>query len=207
MSSSTENIPAKDVATLVRRALRRDFPEVKFSVRTSTHANGASVQVSWVDGPAHGRVHAVVSQYAGGGFDGMIDLTYWKTHYLWPDGSVLLHHCSGTVGSGGTVPSQSNAELAHIMPKGVKVVRLGADYVLAYREISQWEALNEEATEWLYSNVEIPNRTGNPKRDRLGDRLVGVRASDMVQFWEEGKDWGSCYRDALCRVEASPGSP
>lgn len=44
-------LPAKDVAKIARKVLKKTFPDVKFSVRTHTYAGGASIDVSWWDGP------------------------------------------------------------------------------------------------------------------------------------------------------------
>lgn len=77
-----------ETAKLVRAALKRELPGVKFGVRSHTYAGGASINVSWTDGPQSDAVDAVVKRFAGAGFDGMIDLKTYNQDWLYPDGHV-----------------------------------------------------------------------------------------------------------------------
>lgn len=63
-----------ETAGLVRRALKESFPGIKFSVRSSVYAGGASISVGWVDGPNSRQVDAVAGVFSGAYFDGSIDL-------------------------------------------------------------------------------------------------------------------------------------
>lgn len=67
-------ISVADTAKLVRKALAANFPGMKFSVRSSSYSGGASIRVSWTDGPTTKDVDKVVGGFAGASFDGMIDL-------------------------------------------------------------------------------------------------------------------------------------
>ena len=67
---------------LCRAALKSAFPEVKFSVRSSTYANGASIRVRWTDGPLKAEVEKIAGLYAGATFDGMIDLKSYHDSWL-----------------------------------------------------------------------------------------------------------------------------
>lgn len=78
MSTTVKYVDAAEIAKLVRRDLKRAFPTTKFSVRTDKYSMGASVRVSWVDGPAADRVERIVKRYEGATFDGMQDL---KTYH------------------------------------------------------------------------------------------------------------------------------
>ena len=49
-----------ETAKLVRKALKKAFPGMKFSVRSSNYANGSSIDVSWTDGPTMKAVDEVV---------------------------------------------------------------------------------------------------------------------------------------------------
>ena len=40
-----------ETAKLVRAALKKAFPGVKFSVKSSVYSMGASIRVGWTDGP------------------------------------------------------------------------------------------------------------------------------------------------------------
>lgn len=94
-------ITAADAAKLLRAALKRQFPGVKFGVRTQSYSMGASLNVTWTDGPAVDEVRAVAGQYDAGRFDGSIDLAYSVTHWLLPDGSAVVAKNPGSRGSGG----------------------------------------------------------------------------------------------------------
>lgn len=121
-----------DTAKLVRAALKRAFPRTKFSVRSDSYAGGASIRVSWADGPAARMVEAVTGQFAGGGFDGSIDMAYSKYHWLLADGSAVMASNPGTQGSAGSHAAERNW-----MPSpDAKLVRFGADFVFVEREMS-----------------------------------------------------------------------
>lgn len=131
---SPRRLDATETAKLVRVALKRRFPGVKFSVRTDKYSMGASVNISWTDGPTTRDVDAVTKIYSGADFDGMVDLKTYSQHWLMPDGTVTIAHA----GAGGSTlpeiigdPPDPRAEL----------VRLGADFVFAHRSISdEWRA-------------------------------------------------------------------
>lgn len=95
-----------DCAKLIRKALKRNFSGIKFSVRSRKYAGGSSIDVSWVDGPTSDRVNAVVEHYSGASFDGMQDL---KTHH-----DTVVSNEDGTA----------------------EVVNMGADYVFPHRGMS-----------------------------------------------------------------------
>lgn len=81
-----------DTAKLVRKSLRADFPGVKFSVRSSTYAGGASIDVGWEDGPTSKQVDATLHLYEGASFDGMIDLkSYHDSLIMTDDGPQSVH--------------------------------------------------------------------------------------------------------------------
>lgn len=90
-------VTAPATAKLVRAALKRRFPGVKFSVRT----HGSGITVRWMDGPARAQVREVADAYVGGRFDPVIDLGYRIEHYLLPDGSAVEAESGGTVRFGG----------------------------------------------------------------------------------------------------------
>jgi hypothetical protein len=126
--AGVSQIAAKDVAVLVRDRLKREFPGVKFSVRSDSN----SVDIYWTDGPTGSQVDAVAGEYKFGGFDGMIDLAYCKTNWILPDGSMQTAHCSGTRGSMGTV----DAETSDCPAPGAVMVKYGPRYVFTHRSIS-----------------------------------------------------------------------
>jgi hypothetical protein len=86
-------VSCAETAKLVRAALKAKFPGVKFSVRSHTYSGGASIDVTWLDGPTGKDVALVTELYRGSTFDGMIDLrTSHTTLLASPDGSVEEVH-------------------------------------------------------------------------------------------------------------------
>lgn len=121
-----------DTAKLVRAALKKTFPGVAFSVKSKTYSGGASINVSWTDGPTDKMVSAITGQYQGGGFDGSIDMGYSVSHWLRPDGSTFVASNPGTVGSMGSVP----AERQWMPEPDCKLVHFGATFVFTRRDMS-----------------------------------------------------------------------
>jgi hypothetical protein len=71
--SNREYLSCSDTAKLIRAALKESFPGVKFSVRSSVYAGGASININYVDGPTSDQVKAVAGMFEGSYFDGMQD--------------------------------------------------------------------------------------------------------------------------------------
>jgi hypothetical protein len=121
----------KETGVLIRKVLKREFPETKFSVRLSTYSGGSSITAYWTDGPTEPEVNNWISAFAGNGFDGMIDLEYSKTSWLRPDGTVGYLKSEGTEGSMGSVPGYDEE-----LPPGAEPVRFLVSYVFTSRTIS-----------------------------------------------------------------------
>jgi hypothetical protein len=62
-----------ETAKLVRQALKEAFPGMKFSVRSHTYSGGASIGISWIDGPNSSQVEAVADTFKAAYFDSSID--------------------------------------------------------------------------------------------------------------------------------------
>lgn len=128
-------ISATDVAKLIKARLAKEFPGVKFSVRTPHHG---SIYVSWDGFPMQGDVEAIIESYEFGGFDGSIDMAYSSDCWLLPDGRIVPAACNGTKGQRGCVP-----EFSTDCPQpGAVLVRGGAKYISASQHIpcSVWAA-------------------------------------------------------------------
>jgi hypothetical protein len=92
-SNERRYLSCAETAKLVRKALRAEFPGVKFSVRSSTYAGGTSIDVRWLDGPTAGRVDQVLDLYSGATFDGMVDLkSYHDSLLVDEDGRIEFVH-------------------------------------------------------------------------------------------------------------------
>lgn len=127
-----EYLSCAETAKLVRAALKREFPGQKFSVRSHTYSGGASIDVRWTDGPTDKAVNEVVQDFAGGRFDGMIDLKYHAEHWLTPDGIATVrkvyghsYNCEG-----------GNETITPDMPDGARLVSMGADFVFTQRDLT-----------------------------------------------------------------------
>ena len=66
-------ISVVDTAKLVRASLKESFAGVKFSVKSSSYAGGASISIYYFDGPTSDQVKKVISNFEGSYFDGMQD--------------------------------------------------------------------------------------------------------------------------------------
>lgn len=141
-----------ETAKLMRKALKAAFPAVKFSVRSSSYAGGASIDVGYTDGPTSARVSEVAKQFEGGGFDGMIDLKFHYEHWLLPDGSTVIAHSSGTEGSMGMFPAINRGK-PH---DDAELVSFGADFVFVNRKLSIGFARKLVAQVAAYWGVEAP---------------------------------------------------
>jgi hypothetical protein len=131
------SLSVAETAKLVRTDLKREFPGVKFSVRSSSYSGGASIDVRWTDGPTGKDVDRVLKPYEGARFDGMTDLKYGADHWLCPvhgprTAAIFGNsYDSDSVGVGvgnGPVDSRCCAQ--------AELVSFGADYVFGQRELS-----------------------------------------------------------------------
>ena len=129
----SEYLSCANTAKLIRVAIKKAFPGIKFSVRSSVYACGASINVDWTDGPSTAAVEQVAKVYAGGEFDGMIDMAYSKEAWLMPDGSAAYGSSPGSQGSMGVDPGFNYPAPA---PEAKKV-HFGSDYVFCNKNYSK----------------------------------------------------------------------
>lgn len=74
----TKYLTVAETAKLVRKALKDAFPGHRFSVRSKSYSGGASIDVSWIDGPTTKAVEPVIKAFEGADFDGMQDLKTYR---------------------------------------------------------------------------------------------------------------------------------
>ena len=96
------DIDGKPQATLVRKALKKLYPGIKFSVRLSRYSMGSSVTASWTDGPFERSVKKNLEAFDGTRFDGMCDYGYHVQSWLMPDGTATLGRSPGSRQGPGT---------------------------------------------------------------------------------------------------------
>jgi hypothetical protein len=172
-------INSKDTAKYIRKALKENFPNQKFYVRSDHNA----INISWEDGPQRADVEEIAQQYQGGGFDGMIDLDFSQSHYLFEDGSIALHYRGGTVDSRGIVPEIDNR---HLAAPAYKIVQFGARYIFCTRHITNFDNKYSAAVTWIRNNCIITGDTGHDKFDMFGNKSVADIARNMT--WNHIKD-------------------
>lgn len=169
---ATKYLSCAETAKLLRAALKRKFPAVKFGIRSKVYSGGASIRVSWTNGPTEQAVDEIAHQFAGGGFDGSIDMAYHVDHWLLPDGSTVASHSPGTEGSRGYVPRIDNPK-PH--PDAIPV-SFGANFIFCDRDLTDeyiakceaaWSKLSGEEQCKLLNHPDFPRGyhfTDNPGR-------------------------------------------
>jgi hypothetical protein len=92
MQTKTYKTGAAECAAAVRVELKKAFPKIKFSVRSSTFSMGNSVDVSWTNGPTTDMVDAIVSRFQYGTFDSMTDCAGIKENFTGPGARFVSTH-------------------------------------------------------------------------------------------------------------------
>lgn len=128
----SEYLTVAETAKLVRKALAKAFPGYIFTVRSNSYAGGASIDVGWRDGPPAKVVDSVVHGFAGGRFDGMIDMAYSVESWLEPDGTAYVAGNPGTQDSMGMDPGFVDDPRS----PDARLVHFGADYVFTNRRLT-----------------------------------------------------------------------
>jgi hypothetical protein len=216
----TRYLSCAETAKLVRTALKKNFPGVKFSVRSSVYSGGASIDVSWVLGPTTKEVEAVAGQYESADFDGSIDMEIHYDHWLLPDGSAIAKSGPGTQGSMGYIPAVENP-----MPEGAVPVSFGAHYIQCQRRYAaKWEGepilINQIAMDMCKLQGvkwDGPNLTnhlfGDGDTEQVAQyawRLLNATSfapdevCSGVRFEKEGKDSGMNLPFAIIKQAACP---
>lgn len=171
-------ISPADTAKLVRAALKRSFPRTKFSVRTDAYAGGATVRVSWTDGPAAKLVERVTGTFAGKRYDPVADVERGVDHWLMPDGSAVVAPPADAFGNRGPTPPCPGARLVYFGAGAVSCTRRYSDALTA-RAIAK---MRRDGIEW--EGDEGPIRDGWPTRADAC-RVVhndAVRRLDFTSF-------------------------
>lgn len=120
-----ERISLADTTKLVRQALKKAFPNVKFSVKSESYSGGSSINVSYEADTQWDDVKKLVDNYKASGFDSGIDQQYNCNCWLAPDGSATRAYSAGTRGFEGFEEGYATDPHAH----GCKYVRFGADFI------------------------------------------------------------------------------
>lgn len=178
-----------DTAKLVRKALAAEFPGQKFSVRSHTYAGGASIDVSWTDGPTAAQVDRILNKFESARFDGSIDMQVSVSHWLCPEHGVEVASTPGTEGSKDVIPAVESvvgpcleAELVHF----------GSHYVMGQRTLSP------EFRQLLIDDLEAA--LGVPYTDQLMAGWV-TREGDILRG-DSPREYGSTLVHQLAGTKA-----
>ncbi len=169
--TKTRYLTCAETAKLVRAELAKHFPGVKFSVRSQSYSGGASITVSWTDGPRASLVDPILNCFEGRSFDGMNDLASSQESWLLPDGSADLAYRPDSYG--GSIPGfvsdapHPNAELVHF----------GAHYVHSARHVSDFDNKERLAAEYIRQHCHCE---GVPPGDMFGNQWVSNIARNIV---------------------------
>jgi hypothetical protein len=88
-------------AANLKTELQREFPGVKFSVKSESYAGGDAIRVHWDFGPTGDEVTKLTDKYREGDFDGMTDSYDYNHDNVWPDvfgGAKYVTESRGFVG-------------------------------------------------------------------------------------------------------------
>jgi len=72
-------------AANLKSELQREFPGVKFSVKSESYSGGDAIRVRWDFGPTTDEVARFTDKYREGDFDGMTDSYDYNQDNVWPD--------------------------------------------------------------------------------------------------------------------------
>lgn len=141
--SATKYISKTDTAKLVREALKKQFPGVKFGV---TCGRGSVVNVRWEDGPTTKMVQRATSKFSGADFDGMQDL---KTYHDSELNGERVHFCADWVSCSRHL---SRPAMEQALAEAKR--RYGIDtYITTYGgwELTVWDYSNQH---WVHELVQ-----------------------------------------------------
>lgn len=164
-------------AKLVRQALKESFPGQKFSVRSSSYAGGASIDVSWQDGPNSRQVDSVLGQFEGAYFDGMIDYKGSRSHRL--DGQPV--HFGADFVHGSRKYSDAMVERAIALA----VAKFGGQpiSVADYHSGGAWNWRNADGPNAIRMGEEL-----NALLSKMSDRLEPEKSATLARIAFAGDD-------------------
>ena len=89
-TNTPRRLSAAESSRLLKKALRRDFPLTRFSVRMSRGTGYGNCHVAWTEGPTGDEVRSVTEHFCGRGFDGMTDSTTYRNAVVDVNGEACL---------------------------------------------------------------------------------------------------------------------
>jgi hypothetical protein len=123
----TRYVDVVEVAKMLRKQLRRDYPGVKFEVRSSRFSQGTSVDVYYTDDLDERKMYDTLTAYAGRRVDGRIDGTYHAQSW------ACDKHGARVAETTGSMPDHDSIGESRCCGSA-ELVRMGASYVAGHRE-------------------------------------------------------------------------
>lgn len=177
-----------ETAKVVRATLKKRYPAIKMSVRSKSYAGGASIHISWSDGPRAREVEAITEGFEGRSFDGMNDLASPQHSWLLPDGTAETAYRPES--HGGSVPGYVS-DAPH---PDAELVHFGANYVFGNRHISMFDFREQRALECIRKQCKCD---GDPPNDRFANDWVSNLARQMVHNFEEGESTQATFERVI----------
>jgi hypothetical protein len=129
---TAEDISLPETAKLIRAALKKAFPAVKFQVTTKRYSMGCSITVQFSGDTRTSDVKKITNAFGGKDFDSMLDASYARYAWLAPDGTTSPAYASSCIrGDGRRIFEYSDPHAADC-----RYVRFGADYVMVQKDFS-----------------------------------------------------------------------
>jgi hypothetical protein len=97
---------------------------------------GASIDISWTDGPSADQVSAITNRFEGASFDGSIDLKSYKHHARLASGEIVI--------------------LEGALPEGAEELHFAADYIFTHRSFTKGFLEKVAARESARWGVAVP---------------------------------------------------
>jgi len=123
---------AAQTAKRVRAILKREFPGIKFRVRSKTYSGGSSVDVSWTDAVRTEAVQRAVKWLESADFDGMTDSTTYRPPEIEVDGERVKVHGADYVNCHRDLTDEKVAEMEQrvrdlFRPEDAEKILAGSD--------------------------------------------------------------------------------
>lgn len=188
-AAQARDLSVTETAKVIRATLKPRFPGVQFSVRSSSYSGGASINISWNDGPRAQDVEAITDGFEGRSFDGMNDLASIQNCWLLPDGTAQLAYRPDSYG--GSIPGYVSDA-----PLNAELVHFGANYVFCNRHISDFDKREIESLLCIRAGCKCD---GEPPNDRFGNDWVSNLARRMAQDFAEGETTQQTFERVVLR--------
>jgi hypothetical protein len=159
LKANPKKSSSANCAAAIREELKKEFPTVKFSVKSSNFSGGDSVRVHWENGPTTDEVEVFTRKYQYGRFDGMTDM-YEYTNSI------------------ENLPQSKYVSTSREISEEVKnVVREAVKNLFNFSEMSEWEE-EREINSYTYK---IINKNSIP----VGATVTGIETMQEGVFFED----------------------